>query len=277
MMQKILFHDVDGCLNTSDGAALPFESAQLLTSQKDALRALGQALDDSAIDIMVLNTGRSMAATVFIAETINSAKLRYVIAEHGALGYSMQDENHLDFAYHARSIPQLGNVYTTVNKISSLVDWYDNEGASLLANQIDHEVAASPKRANLTLKIPQGYSGVNMMEVVRKLIETHSPVASDKLVYHHSVSDGYVDVMAEVDKGDAVQIICHLESQHALNTYAVGNGANDLPMFRQVDVCVGPSNSDDLLLSYLEENDGIISEHAFIDATLALLETLDHS
>ncbi|MFT4714286.1 MAG: hydroxymethylpyrimidine pyrophosphatase-like HAD family hydrolase, partial [Candidatus Azotimanducaceae bacterium] len=273
-MQKILFHDVDGCLNTADGAALPFEFAQLLTSQKDALRALGVSLDDSDIDIMVLNTGRSLEATIFIAEAIGSVKLRYVIAEHGALGYSMLDKNDLDFAYHARSVPQLGSAYATVNKIESLVNWYVSEGANLLANEIGHMVVASSKRANLTLKIPDGFSGDNMMMVVRKLIETRSPVAGDKLVYHHSASDGYLDVMAEVDKGDAVQIICHLESQRSLHTYAVGNGTNDLPMFRQVDSCVGPSNSDDLLLSYLKQNGGLISEHSFIDATLSLLKTL---
>jgi hydroxymethylpyrimidine pyrophosphatase-like HAD family hydrolase len=273
-MQKILFHDVDGCLNTADGAALPFESAKLLSSQKGALRTLGESLDDSDIDIMVLNTGRSMAATIFIAEAIGSAKLRYVIAEHGALGYSMHDERHIDFAYHSTSLPQLGSVYATVNKIESLVNWYVSEGANLLANEIGHRVVASPKRANLTLKIPDGLRGDKMMSIVRSLIETYSPVASDKLVYHHSVSDGYVDVMAEVDKGDAVQIICHLESHSDLHTYAVGNGANDLPMFRQVDVCVAPSNSDDLLLSYLKEKSGIISEYSFIDATLALLKTL---
>lgn len=274
-MQKILFHDVDGCLNTPDGAALPFERAQLLPSQIDKLCALGESLDDSDIDIMVLNTGRSMAATIFIAEAINSTKLRYVIAEHGALGYSTHDDKYLDFAYHARFVPQLRNVYATVNKMGALVNWYEREGTCLLANEIDHVITASPKRANLTLKIPEGYSGASMMRIVRKLIETHSPVASDKLVYHHSVSEGYVDVMAEVDKGDAVQIICHLESQSALNTYAVGNGENDLPMFKQVEVCVGPSNSDDLLLSYLEENGGTISEHPFIDATLAFLKTFD--
>ena len=271
-MQHILFHDVDGCLNTSDGAALPFESALLDKSQKATLRSLGEALDRSNMDMMVLNTGRSMAASVFIAEHINSAKLKYVIAEHGALGYSMHDSNYLDFAFHAKDLPHLNDVYASLERITSLVEWYDDEGAELLSKEIKHLVGASPKRANLTLGIPEGVSGKEMLRHLRYLIEHHSPVANDPLVYHHSVSDGYVDVMAEVDKGDGVQLIRHLESEHQIFTYAVGNGSNDLPMFKHVDVCICPSNSDEPVFAYCKANKGVISEHAFIDATLDLLE-----
>ena len=42
-MRKILFHDVDGCLNTPDGASLPFEAAQLQPIQRNALGQLGEA------------------------------------------------------------------------------------------------------------------------------------------------------------------------------------------------------------------------------------------
>ena len=85
-MRKILFHDVDGCLNTPDGASLPFEAAQLQPIQRNALSQLGEVLDKSDIDVMVLNTGRSIAASIFLAEAINSQKLKYIVAEHGAAG-----------------------------------------------------------------------------------------------------------------------------------------------------------------------------------------------
>ena len=51
-MRKILFHDVDGCLNTPDGASLPFEAAQLQPIQRNALSQLGEVLDKSDIDVM---------------------------------------------------------------------------------------------------------------------------------------------------------------------------------------------------------------------------------
>jgi len=91
------------------------------------------------------------------------------------------------------------------------------------------------------------------------------------LVYHHSVSDGYLDVTAEVDKGDGVQLIRHLESTQRIRTYAIGNGSNDLPMFQHVDVCICPSNSDESVFDFCEANNGLISTHRFIGATLDML------
>ncbi len=243
----------------------------LHTAQLEALQKLGEALNDSEMDLMVLNTGRSMAASIFIAEAINSPKLKYIVAEHGALGYSMHESSYLDLVHHARGIPHLNEVYGTLGRITSLVDWYESEGAELLSREINHLVGSSPKRANLTLGIPTDVCGDEMLDHLRRLIELHSPIAGDALVYHHSVSDGYVDVMAEVDKGDGVQLIRHLEARQQVRTYAVGNGSNDLPMFRHADVCICPSNSDGPVFDFCDANEGFISQYAYIDATLDFL------
>ena len=270
-MRKILFHDVDGCLNTPDGAPLPFESGRLQPNQRKALDQLGEALDESDIDVMVLNTGRSIAASIFLAEAINSPKLKYIVAEHGAAGYSMDESSHLDLVRHAKDIPHLHAAYSGLRKIPVLVTWYEKEGAKLLARKIGHHVDASPKKANLTLRVPEDVSGDEMLEHLRRLIEQHAPVGGEYLVYHHSVSDGYLDVMAEVDKGDGVQLIRHLEFIQQIRTYAIGNGSNDLPMFRHVDVCICPSNSDESVFEFIEANNGLISQHRFIGATLDML------
>ena len=274
-MQNILFHDIDGCLNTIDGIALPFAPELYLQSQKSVLHQLGEALDNSLVDMMVLNTGRSLEAALGIASAINSRKLKYVIAEHGAIGYSLPTSSRLDLAEHARSLPHLGDVYTTVSKIPVLMNWYQNEGAGLLAREIDHLVDISPKLANLTLKIPPGINGDKMLRVIRQLIEIHSPLADEMLVYHHSKSDGYVDVMAEVNKGSGVEIICHLESHQPMRTYAIGNGLNDLPMFECVDLCICPANADKILIEFCNKNKGYVSGHDYIEATLNMLGNMD--
>ncbi len=270
-MRKILFHDVDGCLNTPDGASLPFEAAQLQPIQRNALGQLGEVLDKSDIDVMVLNTGRSIAASIFLAEAINSHKLKYIIAEHGAAGYSMDESSHLDLVHHAKDIPHLYTAYSSLEKIPVLMKWYEEDDADLLARKIGHHVVASPKKANLTLRVPDEVCGDDMQEHLHRLIQQHAPMGGDYLVYHHSVSDGYLDVMAEVDKGDGVQLIRHLESTQQIRTYAIGNGSNDLPMFRHVDVCICPSNSDEAVVEFCETNNGLISQHRFIGATLDIL------
>ena len=270
-MRKILFHDVDGCLNTPDGASLPFEAAQLQPIQRNALGQLGEVLDKSDIDVMVLNTGRSIAASIFLAEAINSQKLKYIVAEHGAAGYSMDESSHLDLVHHAKDIPHLFTAYSSLEKIPVLMKWYEEDGADLLARKIGHHVVASPKKVNLTLRVPDEVCGDDMQEHLHRLIQQHAPMGGDYLVYHHSVSDGYLDVMAEVDKGDGVQLIRHLESTQQIRTYAIGNGSNDLPMFRHVDVCICPSNSDEAVVEFCETNNGLISQHRFIGATLDIL------
>ena len=270
-MRKILFHDVDGCLNTPDGASLPFEASQLQPIQRNALGQLGEVLDKSDIDVMVLNTGRSIAATIFLAKAINSQKLKYIVAEHGAAGYSMDESSHLDLVHHAKDIPHLHTAYSSLEKIPVLMKWYEEEGSDLLARNIGHHVVASPKKANLTLRVPDEVCGDDMQEHLHRLIKQHAPTGGDYLVYHHSVSDGYLDVMADVDKGDGVQLIRHLESTQQIRTYAIGNGSNDLPMFRHVDVCICPSNSDEAVVEFCETNNGLISQHRFIGATLDIL------
>ena len=271
-MRKILFHDVDGCLNTPDGASLPFEAAQLQPIQRNALGQLGEVLDKSDIDVMVLNTGRSIAASIFLAEAINSHKLKYIVAEHGAAGYSMDESSHLDLVHHAKDIPHLFTAYSSLEKIPVLMKWYEEDGADLLARKIGHHVVASPKKSNLTLRVPDEVCGDDMQEHLHRLIEQHAPMGGDYLVYHHSVSDGYLDVMAEVDKGDGVQLIRHLESTQQIRTYAIGNGSNDLPMFRHADVCICPSNSEEAVVEFCETNNGLISQHRFIGATLDILD-----
>ena len=126
--------------------------------------------------------------------------------------------------------------------------------------------------ANLTLGVPPDASGSMILSVLKELIEYDSPVSNKVFVYHHSESDGYVDVMAEVDKGTGVRLINYLEASTTLRTFAVGNGLNDIPMFREVDNFCCPVNSDRLLIDFCRVHNGYVSKHGFIHASLEWLK-----
>jgi len=90
---KIIFHDVDGCLNADGDTPIPIGGEQFSPNQTTKLKELGRKLDDSSIDQLVINTGRSMAETLPIVEIIASDKLQYVVAEHGAIYLDIVENN----------------------------------------------------------------------------------------------------------------------------------------------------------------------------------------
>ena len=72
----IIFHDVDGCLNTPDGSPIGFSKTALSENLIKALSDLGQLIDDSAVKHFVLNTGRNWDATEYLcpANSVNAVK-----------------------------------------------------------------------------------------------------------------------------------------------------------------------------------------------------------
>jgi hydroxymethylpyrimidine pyrophosphatase-like HAD family hydrolase len=257
--------------------ALPFEAGDFTETQMASLESLGRCLDSSCVDILALNTGRSLESALLVARAIKSTKMKYVIAEHGAIGFSLDTNELIDFKLLAHDIPDLQATYMTLNMIPGLITWYQDKGKQLLAREIGHEIEASPKKANLTLGIPGNVTGEVLKRALRTLIEKDSPLADQSLVYHHSNSDGYVDVMSKVDKGSGARLICLLESANALKaeieTFAIGNGMNDISLFEAVDNMICPGNSDREVIDFCGSH-GLVSEFAYVDATKAWLRTL---
>ncbi len=105
-----------------------------------------------------------------------------------------------------------------------------------------------------------------------------SPFNIDDLVFHHNDTDGYVDVMGPLDKGDGVELITSLFSSTqvpsaAINTIAVGNGLNDMPMLQAAEIPVCPANAEPEVKAYCRNHPGVVSDYEFIHATLDWLET----
>ncbi|MEO2172591.1 MAG: HAD hydrolase family protein [bacterium] len=257
---------------------MPFVEGGFVDEQIASLETLGQCLDASCVDVLALNTGRSLDSSLIIADAINSEKLKYIVAEHGAVGYRLDTQELIDFELLSRELPELQPFYQSVVNIPKLITWYQERGMQQLALEIGYEIEAASKIANLTLPVPEGVCGKGMNKVLKELIEFDSPMAGHLLVYHHSVSDGYVDIMTEVDKGTGARLICQLESEYCaeseLETFAVGNGTNDVSLFQVVDNIICPQNSDQEIIDICSEDNGLVSEFAYVDATTQWLKSL---
>lgn len=261
---KILFHDVDGCLNAPDGAGLPLSNQHFSAQQSEQLQALGKALDASMVDIMAINTGRSLEDTKTLIHSINSTKLKYLIAEHGAVIFDIDNDQALKW----HSTRHASNNHDPLEKILAFIQWYKVTGCSILADKLGSNLVVLEKIANLTVKIPPSIDCHHAFEQLQQLVRDDSPFEHEDFVFHNSVADGFIDVMSNIDKGDGIEIVCnHLRNPQA-TIIAVGNGLNDMPMLEKAHVCLCPANSEPEVKEFCQNTAGIISEHSFIEATL---------
>ena len=260
---KILFHDVDGCLNAPDGAEIPRVDQHLSAQQSQLLQALGHALDASTIDLMVINTGRSLADTMMLADAIRSTKLQYLIAEHGAVIFDVNNDQPLKW----NSTRHTTNNNDPLEQILAFIQWFKETGFSVLTDRLGTSLVIDVKVANLTLKIPPSVDCYHVFEQLQQLVHDDSPFEHEEFVFHNSVADGFIDVMSKIDKGDGIDIICNHLGKPQATTIAVGNGLNDLPMFEKAHICLCPANSEQEVKDFCQTA-GIISEYKFVEATL---------
>lgn len=265
---KIVFHDVDGCLNADANTPIPIGGKQLPLSQLEKLGELGRKIDDSSIDHLIINTGRSMVDTLFIVDAIASRKLQYVIAEHGAIYRDVKNKKNL--------VPQ-GVLVEKLDVIHKFIHWYRDTGAKILNERVGTEVPILDKEANLTLDARNGLDSQYIYNVLQEVVKIHAPFDYSQLVFHHSAADGYVDAMSQVDKGDGVGVVTALLSQmygtsENIKSIAIGNGLNDMPMLEVATIPACPKNAEPEVREFCRSRSGLVSEYEFIDATLKWLE-----
>jgi hydroxymethylpyrimidine pyrophosphatase-like HAD family hydrolase len=264
---KIIFHDVDGCLNAPDGAEIPRVDQHFSAQQSQHLQALGKALDASMIDIMVINTGRSLEDTMMIVNAIRSTKLKYLIAEHGVVIFDVDNDQTLNW----NSTRHAAKNKDPLEQILAFIKWYKDTGCSVLADRLGTSLVINEKVANLTLKIPPSVDCHHVFEQLQQLIRDDSPFEHEDFVFHNNVADGFIDVISKIDKGDGIDIICNLLGEPQATIIAVGNGLNDMPMFEKAHISLCPANSELGIKDFCQNAPGIISEYNFIEATLEWL------
>jgi len=266
---EILFHDIDGCLNTPDGSEIPIGGQSYSTRQKEFLKVLGQALDESRIDLMAINTGRSLPDSQTLAAAIGSKKLRYMLLEHGAILFDVEKHSQIDWV---SSVTNNDKNESPLYLIQAFIQWYKTIGHKLLIDRLGTEMHIVDKVANLTLEIPADIDSAYMYELVRGLIQGESPFDCEEFIFHCNTADGFIDVMSSIDKGDGIDTLCKHIKESSAKTIAVGNGLNDLPMLERADFCLCPENSEREVKEYCRNASGVVSQHRFIEATIRWLE-----
>lgn len=271
----ILFQDVDGCLNSADGGPIGFSNATMSNTHADELAHLGELLDASDVDHFIINTGRCWDDTAYLCDAIKSTKTSYAIVEHGCSLWDIKAGKQIDLLELAREfdLPHATEALATIERVQQLITWFGDSGSKLLANAI--EMKSLPalqiiKSANLTMPVPKGRDGDIVMAALEKIIQEQHVFAEDAFTYHHSRSDGFIDVMGTVDKGIGVELAIAYLGYDISQTAAVGNGLNDLPMLNMVGLPICPGNSEPQVKSLCEDV-GLSSQHHFIDATKAWL------
>ena len=259
----ILFHDIDGCLNAECGTALPMGGPPLSALQVKRLAELGQAFDDSEIDAVVLNTGRSLQDTLTIAKALQCTSLRYLAAEHGACMVEYPSLQLIEWT---------GEKRRQVELIGDLVNWFEQQGLEQLCVQLGTEARMLDKALNVTIETPDSMSGDELTNRLEHFIDSCTPFDLTGFVFHNSVSDGYVDIMPQIDKGHAMERI--LQSFPDVQTVALGNGLNDLPMMHVADICVCPRNAESDVIDHVRSRAGFIATNPFIDGTFEWLHQL---
>lgn len=272
----ILFQDIDGCLNTEDGAELGFDDASLSAAQANALRNLGRAIDDSPVEQVVLNTGRGWPATAYIGPAIASSKLRYALVEHGAQLWDLHNHTLVDLdelaarSKHPRALAALAST----RRITGLIDWFADRGAVQLSSLLKFDgvlQVKADKTLNLTFAVPPQVDGDAAVDQLRLLVDRETSFAADGLIYHYSRSNRFIDVMGTMDKGLGVHLTVDYLAGEMSRTAAIGDGLNDLPMLEAVAVPVCPANAEPAVQDLCERR-GYRSAASWIGAGHAWLD-----
>lgn len=270
----ILFHDIDGCLNGQDGQPLGFRREDLSTAHRKELVEFGKVLNQSEIEHLVLNTGRTWADTEYLAHAIGSSKVKYALVEHGAglWDIATRTQIHLNEIVQEHRMDHLNSALASLERVSALIQWYEREGHSELADSLGFGgrlTNGAEQTANLTFKVPGELDGEQVLKALKKLVSANAAFQEDRFVYHYG-PEGFVDVVGQIDKGIGVEIVAKHLGGDLKNTAGVGNGVNDLSMLEKVGFSLCPSNAESEVKALCTER-GFVSDHSFINATVVWL------
>jgi hydroxymethylpyrimidine pyrophosphatase-like HAD family hydrolase len=273
----ILFHDVDGCLNSLDGDPIGFTEEAMSDVLLAELANLGKLLDLSDVEHFIINTGRCWDDTEYLCNAIKSTKTRYALVEHGSSLWDVQSGKQIELLSLSKELglEHATVALATIERVQALTIWFRSGGNKQLASAIEVNKPLElhgNQSANLTIPVPENRDGDAVMAAFEKLILAQHEFAQDAFTYHHSSSDGFIDVMGTVDKGLGVELAIGYLGYDPGQTVAIGNGLNDLAMLSKVGLPICPENAEPLVKNMCE-NSGISSEHRFIEATKAWLTT----
>ena len=275
---KIIFQDIDGCLNPADGETFGVcPDWNPSSNQISMLAAINTALDQSAVEHFVINTGRPWGLVRNLAKHFTSPKARYFLVEHACALYDRQQDAYLDCAQMAAAngLHDLVVRYKNLEHIKILFDWYRDHGRAQLEARYKVPLPPVDKEANLSFQIPSGVDGDALLQHIEAL-------ASAQLAAEHMRpllflrSDNYIDILPGIHKLDGIHLLSahlQLDLDHAL---AVGDYLNDVPVFEEFHQVLCPANAHPQIQALTRDKGagGEVSEQPYGLAVLDLLQRM---
>lgn len=264
---KVIFQDVDGCLNPEDGEHFSAEPNPPLSSKQIAmLQSINAALDASSVEYLIINTGRPYNLIQTLLEHLPSSKARYVLLEHACVLYDREAGAYLDCAQLAShyGLDDLATRYLQVENIHRLTEWYHAEGQQALEAHYKTPLPALEKVGNFSFEIPNQVDGEELLDRVESMAREHLTEGyTDRLQFLRS--DRYIDVLPGIHKLDGIHLmVTHLgvDLDQAL---AVGDYLNDLPVFEEFHRVMCPANAHPRIQALARSKGpcGLISEASY--------------
>ena len=158
---QVVFHDIDGCLNPAMGTPIGAgDDLSMAAAQRSVLARVDAAIEASAVEHVVIATGRRLADTLFVAEQLPTSKLRYLLVESGAVAYDRVAAEHLDLGAIAasRGLSEVATPYADLSQVLEVIAWYRAGGQQRLEAVVGSALAEIPKQAMLTLRVADSVS-----------------------------------------------------------------------------------------------------------------------
>ncbi len=242
---KIIFQDVDGCLNPADGedfgAVAGWEpSAQ----QVEMLQAINRAVEASPVEHFIINTGRYLPILECLTKHLTTPKLRYLVMEHACVIHDRATGENLDpvALAHGCGMAELAGRYADLDTVRKLLAWYDTRGQQAMEHRYGVPMPRLDKLANLSYAIPPGVDGAGVLELIESLArEDFSRREFECLEFCRS--DRFIDILPGIHKMDGIELMCAHLGVEKSNALAVGDFLNDLPVFESFDQVMCPANA----------------------------------
>ncbi|MGZ0654683.1 HAD hydrolase family protein [Coraliomargarita sp. W4R72] len=273
---KIIFQDVDGCLNPEDGEAFGVQvDWEPSANQIQMLGAIDAAVEASSIEHFVINTGRPWSLVQYLAKYLQTPKARYFLLEHACVLYDRDLDTFINCAALAEQcgLADLAARYRNMEVIEMLIHWYRTSGQAQLEAYYQTDLTPVEKIGNLSFVIPEGVDGGEMLKYFESLARGQLDERKiDQLDFVRS--DSYIDILPGIHKLDGIHLLtAHLglDLEHAL---AVGDYLNDLSVFESFSRVMCPANAHPQIKALAQSKgaSGHVSQLPYGAALLELLQ-----
>lgn len=270
---RIVFHDIDGCLNPPSGESfVAGEVGHLSHEQEKTLENFNSCIENSPIEHLVLNTGRNYFDTAFISKKITTKKLKFLLLEHAAYAWDVQNQHEVDLADIATKFKDniLVKRYEELKSIQTLMAWFQKTGKELFENKYNIDLTVLEKKANLSMEMPSGCHPEDILDQLKELIQTEFPNEE----FHYCYSHAFLDILGNIHKSDGAVLMCKLFNLNPIQSLVIGDGMNDLDIFEKFPNLLCPHNAHTKIIEHCNTKKGIVSEFKYAQASIDYLNTL---